>query len=160
MKPLRRQLNWWIKILFDYHFDDANFTRWQDKLTFLLTVLKIYYNLDLELALLSEWTDGEIEDIKSERRPPRRWTHVSWSHTHCLIDCMIFTPIHPQWKKFEMHYRVSTKSKKKVTRNFLFQSFLVLSFLITFHLFPKYMSYKYWSTSWRQSRLKFQKLFK
>ena len=35
-------------------FDDSNFTRWQDKVRFLLTMLKIFYILDPALAPLSE----------------------------------------------------------------------------------------------------------
>lgn len=46
-------------------FDGMNFTRWQDKLSFLLMALKISYVLDPELAPLPEPTNREIEAIKA-----------------------------------------------------------------------------------------------
>ena len=42
-------------------FDGTNFTRWQDKLKFLLTALKIFYILDPELAPIPEPQDNDNE---------------------------------------------------------------------------------------------------
>ncbi|KAL6343884.1 hypothetical protein AAG906_027656 [Vitis piasezkii] len=44
-------------------FDGSNFTRWQDKVRFLLTTLKIFYILDPTLASL---------------RNQRKMTHLKW----------------------------------------------------------------------------------
>ncbi|XP_022883880.1 uncharacterized protein LOC111400723 [Olea europaea var. sylvestris] len=49
-------------------YDGTNYNRWKDKLKFLLTALKIFYILDLELAPLSEPTNGEIEAVRNERQ--------------------------------------------------------------------------------------------
>ena len=43
------------------HFDGTNFTCWMDKMVFLLTVLKIYYVLDLNLPPL---LDPKPDDSK------------------------------------------------------------------------------------------------
>ena len=47
-------------------FDGMNFTRWQVKLKFLLTVLKILYVLDPELALIPEPTNEDSDALKAE----------------------------------------------------------------------------------------------
>ncbi|XP_022877086.1 uncharacterized protein LOC111395334 [Olea europaea var. sylvestris] len=49
-------------------FDRTNYTRWKDKLKFLLTALKIFYILDPELAPLLEPTNGETEAVRNERQ--------------------------------------------------------------------------------------------
>ncbi|XP_022873473.1 uncharacterized protein LOC111392372, partial [Olea europaea var. sylvestris] len=49
-------------------FDGTNFTRWQDKLKFLLTALKIFYILDPELTPLPEPANGETEAVRAERQ--------------------------------------------------------------------------------------------
>ncbi|OIT38297.1 hypothetical protein A4A49_63568, partial [Nicotiana attenuata] len=46
-------------------FDGSNFTRWKDKMIFLLTALKIFYVLDPMLPAMSEPTE---EDTKAERK--------------------------------------------------------------------------------------------
>ena len=54
-----------VKIQLD-HFDCMNYTRWIDKLVFLLTS-KIYYILDSNLSALSESQENEFATIKTER---------------------------------------------------------------------------------------------
>ena len=49
-------------------FDGTNFTRWQDKLKFLLTALKIFYILDPELEPLPESSDKDSDERKAERK--------------------------------------------------------------------------------------------
>ncbi|XP_022873192.1 uncharacterized protein LOC111392157, partial [Olea europaea var. sylvestris] len=49
-------------------FDGANFTRWQDKLKFLLTALKIFYVLDSKLEPIPDATDKDTEEIRIERK--------------------------------------------------------------------------------------------
>lgn len=49
-------------------FDGTNFTRWQDKMTFLLTALNIHYVLDPGLTLIPEQTENDSEELKKERK--------------------------------------------------------------------------------------------
>ena len=53
------------------HLDWTNFTRWQDKLKFLLTTLKIFYVLDPELAPIPEPADEDSDELKTERKKRR-----------------------------------------------------------------------------------------
>ena len=48
-------------------FDGANFSRWQDKMIFFLTTLKLYYLLDPNLQSLPKPTDKDSEKLKKER---------------------------------------------------------------------------------------------
>ena len=50
------------------HLDWTNFTRWQDKLKFLLTTLKICYVLDPELAIIPEPTEEDTDDWRAEHK--------------------------------------------------------------------------------------------
>ncbi|XP_057452128.1 uncharacterized protein LOC130743934 [Lotus japonicus] len=49
-------------------FDGTNFTRWQDKMIFLLTALKIYYVLDPDLTPIAEPQDDDSDELKTERK--------------------------------------------------------------------------------------------
>uniref|UniRef100_A0A2N9J700 Zinc finger, CCHC-type n=1 Tax=Fagus sylvatica TaxID=28930 RepID=A0A2N9J700_FAGSY len=49
-------------------FNGTNFTRWKDKLMFLLTALKIAYVLDLNLSKLPEPTDNDSDQLKAKRK--------------------------------------------------------------------------------------------
>ncbi|XP_022851417.1 uncharacterized protein LOC111373164 [Olea europaea var. sylvestris] len=49
-------------------FDGANFTRWQDKLKFLLTALKIFYVLGSKLEPIPDATDKDTEEIRIEMK--------------------------------------------------------------------------------------------
>ena len=49
-------------------FDGTNFTRWQDKMKFLLTTLKIFYVLDPELEAIPEPSDNDSEERRVERK--------------------------------------------------------------------------------------------
>jgi hypothetical protein len=48
-------------------FDGTNYTRWQDKMTFLLTSLKVHYVLDPDLTPFPEPTKNDSEEVKKER---------------------------------------------------------------------------------------------
>ncbi|KAJ0106520.1 hypothetical protein Patl1_18774 [Pistacia atlantica] len=50
------------------HFDGSNFTSWQDKLSFLLTALKIIYILDPDLPPLPEPTDEDTDEMKATNK--------------------------------------------------------------------------------------------
>ncbi|OIT20027.1 hypothetical protein A4A49_62186, partial [Nicotiana attenuata] len=49
-------------------FDRSNFTRWKDKVIFLLTALKFFYVLGALLAALPESTPEDTNAIKAERK--------------------------------------------------------------------------------------------
>lgn len=57
-------------------FNGSNFTRWKNKMIFLLIALKIFYILDLELAALPKPTLNDTKHNcggfnKSPQRPPQ-----------------------------------------------------------------------------------------
>ena len=45
-------------------FDGSNFIRWQDKMKFLLTTLKIFYVLDPNLQPIPDLTPEDTEQLK------------------------------------------------------------------------------------------------
>ncbi|KAK3010678.1 hypothetical protein RJ639_011281 [Escallonia herrerae] len=49
-------------------FDGTNFTRWHDKMMFLLTALKVQYVLDPNLPPLLEITDNDSDETKAARK--------------------------------------------------------------------------------------------
>ena len=49
-------------------FDGTNFTRWQDKMMFLLTALKVSYLLNPDLSPIAEPNDDDTEEVKAERK--------------------------------------------------------------------------------------------
>ncbi|RVW71217.1 Retrovirus-related Pol polyprotein from transposon TNT 1-94 [Vitis vinifera] len=53
-------------------FDGSNFTRWQDKVRFLLTALKIFYILDPTLAPLPELKENDTPQVVAQGRRGRR----------------------------------------------------------------------------------------
>ena len=49
-------------------FDGTNFSRWKDKMKFLLTALNLFYVLDLNLMLFPIASDEDIDEIKAQRK--------------------------------------------------------------------------------------------
>lgn len=110
------------------------FTQQQDKLKFLLTVLKIFYTLDLELQIsipeLIKWR------YRCHKNGKAKASRVTYS-THSSIYCMIYKSTFPRQKIFGMCQRTNTKPKKLNTRKFLILSYFDFKFLETNHLFPQ-----------------------
>ena len=50
------------------HFDETNFSRWKDKMKFLLTALKLFYVMDPNLMPFPTASDEDIVEIKAQRK--------------------------------------------------------------------------------------------
>jgi hypothetical protein len=102
-------------------FDGTNFTRWPDKMKFLLTALKIFYVLDPNLNPLSEPTPEDTDAIKVERKKHEEDELVCRGHIlNTLSDRLydLFTAIESPreiWNALEAKY----KTEKIGTDKFL-----------------------------------------
>ena len=68
-------------------FDRTNFMRWQDKLKFLLTALKIFYVLDPELAAIPEPTEEDTKERRAERKKRQEDELICRGHVlNALLD--------------------------------------------------------------------------
>ena len=72
-------------------FDGTNFTRWHDKLKFLLTMLKIFYILDPELEPILEPNDKDTESWAQEEARGR--VDMSWKHLQRSLGSSL-QPLH------------------------------------------------------------------
>ncbi|KAG8377552.1 hypothetical protein BUALT_Bualt08G0045000 [Buddleja alternifolia] len=110
-------------------FDGTNFTRWQDKMKFLLTALKIFYILSPDLEFIPEPTDGETDAIKEARRKREEDELVCRGHIlNTLSDRLydLFTSIKSPrkiWKALEDKY----ESEKQGTDKFLIMKYFQFS---------------------------------
>ncbi|XP_022873000.1 uncharacterized protein K02A2.6-like [Olea europaea var. sylvestris] len=101
-------------------FDGTNFTRWQDKLKFLLTALKIFYILDLELTSLPEPTNGETEAVRAERQKRQEDELICRGHilnalSDCLYDLYTNTSSAKEiWQDLESKYKAEEKETFQV----------------------------------------------
>jgi len=102
-------------------FDGTNFTRWQDKMKFLLTALKIFYVLDPNLNPLSEPTPEDTDAIKASRKKREEDELICRGHIlNTLSDQLydLFTAIESSreiWNALEAKY----KTEKIGTDKFL-----------------------------------------
>ena len=51
-------------------FDGINFSRWKDKMKFLLIALKLFYVLDPNLMSFPPTSDEDTDEIKAQRKKP------------------------------------------------------------------------------------------
>ena len=92
-------------------FDGTNFTRWQDKMKFLLTALKIFYVLDPNLSVLPAATPEDSDAVKAERKKREEDELVCRGHIlNTLSDRLydLFTAIvSPReiWNALEAKYK-------------------------------------------------------
>jgi hypothetical protein len=104
-------------------FDGTNFTRWQDKMKFILTALRIFYVLDPSLNSLHDPTPEDIDAVKVERKKRKEDELVYRGHIlNTLSDRLydLFTAIESLqeiWNALEAKYK--KKKKKKGTDKFL-----------------------------------------
>ena len=74
-------------------FDGTNFTRWKDKLIFMLTALKIFYVLDPNLPSIPPAKDDDSTELKAQRQK-RQEDEVMFMDAFLIrfrIDYMIST---------------------------------------------------------------------
>ena len=96
-------------------FDGTNFTRWKDKLMFLLTTLNIVYILDPNLSKLLEPTDEDTDQVKGERKKREEGEVVCRGHilntlSNRLYD--LFTSMKSPkeiWEALEFKYKTERK---------------------------------------------------
>ena len=96
-------------------FDGTNFTRWKDKLKFLLTALKIAYILDPNLSKLPTPTDEDTEQVKVEHKKREEDEVVCRGHilntlSNRLYD--LFTSMKSPkeiWEALEFKYKTEKK---------------------------------------------------
>jgi hypothetical protein len=82
-----------VKIQLD-HFDGMNYTRWMDKMVFLLTSLKICYILDPNLPTLPEPQEDKFVTVKTGRLKRKEYKvlcrgHILNTLTNRLYDFFI-----------------------------------------------------------------------
>lgn len=101
------------------HFDGTHFIRWQNKMTFLLTALKVQCVLDHDLTLIPEPTVDDSNELKKERKK-RKEEELLW-HGHILnklfdrlydlyTDTQSATEI---WKALEFKLKAEEEDTKK-----------------------------------------------
>ena len=100
-------------------FDGTNFTRWQDKLKFLLTALKIFYILDPELEPLPEASDKDSDERKAERKKRQEDELICRGHilnalSDRLYDLYTSTQSAKEiWDALEYKYKAEEEGTKK-----------------------------------------------
>uniref|UniRef100_A0A2N9EQJ0 CCHC-type domain-containing protein n=1 Tax=Fagus sylvatica TaxID=28930 RepID=A0A2N9EQJ0_FAGSY len=106
-------------------FDGSNFIRWQDKMKFLLTALKIFYVLDPNLQPILDPTSQDTEQLKQQRIKKEEDELVCRGHIlNTLSDRLydLFTTMtSPKeiWKALETKY----KMEKQDTDKFIIQKY-------------------------------------
>ena len=107
------------------HFDRTNFSRWKDKMKFLLTALKLFYVLDPNLMPFPHASDEDIDEIKAQRK---KWVedelicrgHILNTLSDHLYD--LYTSMKSPkeiWNTLEAKY----KTEKIGTNKFIIQKY-------------------------------------
>ena len=100
-------------------FDGTNFTRWKDKLMFLLTALKIAYVLDPNLSKLPEPIDNDSDQLKAERKKREEDEVVCRGHilntlSNLLYDLFISMKSPKEiWEALEFKYKTEKQGADK-----------------------------------------------
>ena len=70
-------------------FDETNFSRWKDKMKFLLTALKLFYVLDPKLMPFPIASDEDTDEIKVQRKKQEEDELICKGHIlNTLSDCL------------------------------------------------------------------------
>lgn len=100
-------------------FDGNNFTRWQDKMTFLLTALGLSYLLDSNLPPLPPPTATDTDNVKKERAKRTEHTLLCRGHILNALSDRLYdfykemkTPLEI-WDALENKYKVQEEGTNK-----------------------------------------------
>ena len=106
-------------------FDGTNFSRWKDKMKFLLTALKLFYVLDSNLMPFPTTSDEETDEIKAQRKKREEDELICrWHILNTLLDRLydLYTSMKSPmeiWNALEAKY----KTKKVGTNKFIIQKY-------------------------------------
>ena len=100
-------------------FDEMNFTRWQDKLKFMLTTLKIFYVLDPNLPPIQEPNENDSDEVKAFRNMHKEDEIMCRGYIlntlfERLYDLYTIEPFAKEkWKALEFNYKAEEDGTKK-----------------------------------------------
>ncbi|KAL6351005.1 hypothetical protein AAG906_031591 [Vitis piasezkii] len=120
-------------------FDGSNFTRWQDKVRFLLTALKIFYILDLTLAPLPEPKENDTPQVVAARKKREEDELICRGHIlNALSDRLydLYTNTYSTreiWEALENKY----KAEEEGTKKFLISQYIDFKFFDEKPLLPQ-----------------------
>ena len=126
-------------------FDGTNFSQWKDKMKFLLTALKFFYVLDLNLMLFPIVSDEDTNEIKAQRK---KWEedelicrgHILNTLSDCLYD--LYTSMNSPkeiWNTLEVKY----KTEKIGTNKFIIQKYFDYKILDNISVLDQVLSYRF-----------------
>ncbi|XP_058741379.1 uncharacterized protein LOC131613751 [Vicia villosa] len=101
-------------------FDGTNYTIWQDKMTFLLTALKVHYVLDPDLTPIPEPTDDDSEEVKKECKKHKEDELLCRGHIlntlfDRLYDLYTDNPSAVEiWKALEFKFKAEKEDAKPI----------------------------------------------
>ncbi|XP_073059693.1 uncharacterized protein [Primulina eburnea] len=120
-------------------FDGTNFTRWQDKLKFLLTAMKIFYILDPNLEEIPAPTDGENKELRAKREKRQEDDLMCRGHILNALSDRLYdlytntTSAKEIWQALENKY----KAEEEGTKKFLISKYIDFKFLDDKPLLPQ-----------------------
>ncbi|RVW95654.1 hypothetical protein CK203_031529 [Vitis vinifera] len=120
-------------------FDGSNFTKWQDKVRFLLTALKIFYILDPTLAPLPEPKENDKPQVVAARKKREEDELICRGHIlNTLSDRLydLYTNTYSAreiWEALENKY----KAEEEGTKNFLISQYIDFKFFDEKPLLPQ-----------------------
>lgn len=100
-------------------FDGTNFTRWQDKMTFLLTASKFHYVLDPDLIPIPETTEDDSDELKKERKKHKEdemlcHAHIMNTLSNNIYDLYTNTQSATKiWKALKFKIKAEEEGTKK-----------------------------------------------
>ena len=107
------------------HFDGTNFSRWKDKMKFLLTALKLFYVMDPNLMPFPTASDEATDEIKAQRKRHEEDELICRGHIlNTLSDRLydLYTSMNSPkkiWNALEAKY----KTEKVSTNKFIIQKY-------------------------------------
>nr|CAN63713.1 hypothetical protein VITISV_008235 [Vitis vinifera] len=120
-------------------FNGSNFTRWQDKVRFLLTTLKIFYILDPTLAPLPEPKENDTPQVVATRKKMEEDELICRGHIlNALSDRLydLYTNTYSAreiWEALENKY----KAEEEGTKKFLISQYIDFKFFYEKPLLPQ-----------------------